>query len=217
MKDALSTYLNEVAYTDISVSAAATNKVENKADFALTKLRGIHLNGHLLATIDIRLDDLRKLGARFGIRGSRSMKKGPMADALVDYLARRELEETDSDGRPIRIDNIRFMNVLFCPNIFPLIKTRGQALTASQLQDKERTDETFFRAVVTEYNDESNEAYSANAHGEGCGYKTPSTFQPIPVEKWEKAQSKFKQITKEYEACLNKCRKSGNFRVICQN
>ena len=216
LKDVFSRYLNEVEHTDISVSAAATNKVENKKDSALTKLRSIHLNGHLLATIDIRLDDLRKLGARFGIRGARSMKKGPMADAIVDYLARREqqqlngtLEETGSDGRLLRIDNIRIMNVLFGPVVLPILKTRGQALTAAQLQDKERTDERFFRKVVTEYNDESNDAYNANAHGAGSGYKTPTSFQPIPVENWEKVQSKFKQIMKDYEACLNRCNQSG--------
>jgi len=216
LKDVFSKYLNEVEHTDISVSAAATNKVDNKKDSALTKLRGIHLNGHLLATIDIKLDDLRKLGAKFGIRGTRSMKKGPMADAIVAYLARRErqqlngtLEETGSDGRPLRIDNIRLMNVLFGPVVLPLLKTRGQALTAAQLQDKERTDERFFRKVVTEYNDESNDAYNANAHGAGCGYKTPTSFQPIPVENWEKVQSKFKQVMKEYETCLNRCNQSG--------
>ena len=93
LKDVFSRYLNEVEYTDISVSAAATNKVENKKESALTKLRGVNLNGHPLATIDIKLDDLRKLGAKFGIRGTRSMKKGPMADAIVDYLAKREQQQ----------------------------------------------------------------------------------------------------------------------------
>ena len=208
---------DELDYKNLDVSAGATNPVEKKKTAGLTKLRGIKLgDGLLLEITDIRLDGLRSIGSKFGIAKSRNMSKKEMADALVSYCARKEqqalngmLDPTDSSGAPIRINNARYLNVLFGAVIVADLKVRGESLTATQLQNKMRTDEGLHRKIIEEYNDSSNAAYGANAHGQGCGYKDASNFQAIPDDMWQKSLDKFKELTKEYESCLNRWTQSG--------
>ena len=214
MKD--DTCMAELDYTHLVVTAGATNKVVNQKTSPLTKLKGVTLGEHELSTQNCTLDNLRKLGMKWKIRGARSMSKKVVADALVTHRAKKEqqaltgtLEQTDSNGAPLRLNNERYLNVLFGTKMSARAKVRGASLTARQLQERVKTDEGFHRMMILEYNDTSNAAYGQNAHGVGCGYKDASNFQAIPVEMWEKSVEKLKELSKEYESTTNRWRQSG--------
>lgn len=142
-----------------------------------------------------------------------------MADALVVHRAKKEqqaltgtLELTDSTtGALLRFVAERYLNVLFGTVMTSLLKFRGKTLTAMELQDRLKTDEDFHRKLIKEYNDSSNTAYGQNAHGqEGCGYTDASNFQPFSEDSWEKSCKFFKELSKNYEFCMNQWRQSGN-------
>ena len=75
MNEATKECIGELDYTHLSVTAGATNKVMNKQDSSLTKLKGIILAGHELCVQKCTHDNLRKLAIKWVIKSARSMSK----------------------------------------------------------------------------------------------------------------------------------------------
>ena len=75
MNEAMKECIGELDYTHLSVTAGATNKVMNKQDSSLTKLKGIILAGHELCVQKCTHDNLRKLAIKWVIKSARSMSK----------------------------------------------------------------------------------------------------------------------------------------------
>jgi hypothetical protein len=64
-------------------------------------------------------------------------------------VANGTAETVDSIAqRPLHINTKRFLNVIFGAIMKPKLSTCGQTLTAMELEDKKKTDEDLFTAVI---------------------------------------------------------------------
>jgi len=213
---------NLIAWEDIISSVGQTNKVKNSTKCTeFTRLQGIMVNGHLLASSVISLTILRKIGSKLGISGSRTNNKQAMCEALVQHRAQKEQQKVNgtldavdpSSGALIRINTTRYLNVIHGEKMKEKIASMGAKLTKQELENKLAADQTLHETILDEYNDASNPHYGQNAHGTGsnCGYhQDASKFTPIPRVMWKKSAQKFKDIGAEYENYFNRWKKSGN-------
>ena len=157
-------------HEDIVVSAGKTNPVKTGKDLSsdqYTKLVGIRLGPSLAHVKNISLDDLRKIASKLMICRCRSLKKVPLAEALVAYRAKEEqlaaagLQDpiNPTTGRVIRFNTCRYLNVMFGSVMKPKLANRGGRLTRRELEDKLRTDQNFAVSFLVEYNKRDEEAY----------------------------------------------------------
>ena len=94
----------------------------------------------VMKTIDLAVQQIRKIGAHFKIRGMHGKPKKWLADAFVKYLAIRQKEEESGivksrDSYDVRINTKRWLNVLFSQAIKHKLATRGGTLTRNDLQN----------------------------------------------------------------------------------
>jgi hypothetical protein len=84
-------------------------------DQSLTRLLGINVSGKLIPTLDINLDNLRKVAVRLSLRKCGTMRNIVLCNALVNLRERREYlndnEPITDDGNYLHFNYARYVNV----------------------------------------------------------------------------------------------------------
>ena len=118
------------------------------------------------------------------------------------------MDERDSDNQPIRINNKRYLNVIFGEVVKPKLAERGKTLSKEELQEKICTDQDLHETVIDEYN--SNKvAYRSHAFSDIADFQDGTVYQPIPRSVWRKSNNKFKELTGELENGIISWARSG--------
>ena len=92
----------------------------------------------VVKTIDLTVEQMRKIGTHHKIRGMHGKPKKWLADAFVKYLAIRQKEEESGnvesrDSYDVSINTKRWLNVLFSQAIKHKLATRGGTFTRNDL------------------------------------------------------------------------------------
>ena len=136
---------------------------------------------------------------------ARSLNKQKLCEAIVDWKAEHDISVANGTAetvdpimqRPLCINTKRFLNVIFGPVMKPELSTRGQALKAMELEDKKKTGEDLFTAVIVEYNS-GNLLYSCHAFSNIDNFMDAGIFELFPPDQWEKARKKFGNLFANY-------------------
>ena len=162
--------------------------------------------------VALRLDGLRKLGARLGVPNSRRLSKYNLCNGIVAAKGQNDVNAANGKieiidpktSKPIRFISIRFLNVLFGEAIKPLLANRGQVLGRNQLEEKLKTDQKLWTTFIQEYNSDQ-EIYGENTFPSLEFNQDAKDFQKFPISQWNCAADKFKQLNKAYEIVHHGC------------
>ena len=216
---------DDVKFDDIVVTVEETNpiknppkrKTTNPPPILMTRLHSV--KGTPAAAISIK--GRRQIGASLHVVNYRDLSKLDLYRKIVemkDLFDNHKASglEVDDYGilinRPVYINSVRFINVIFSDKIKPKIALRGQPLSKNDLDKHIKIDEPLFREIAQEYNDKFNKEYGQSAFPDIYLDKQalPIHFTPINPNNWRKLQTKFNAISKKYETCVNKWKVSGN-------
>ncbi len=136
---------------------------------------------------------------------ARSHNKQTLCEAIVDWKAEHNISVANGTTetvdpitqRPLCINTKCFLNVIFGPVAKPKLSTRGQTLTEIELEDKKKTNEDLFTAVIVEYNS-GNLLYSCHAFSNIDNFMDAGIFELFPPDQWEKARKKFGNLFANY-------------------
>ena len=149
-------------WDDVFITTSCTNSAQKmekgvpKKPENYTCLQSFRVNDVLLPLMKLTRDTLMKWAIGKGGSRARSLNKQKLCEAIVDRKAEHDIsvangtaETVDSiTQRPLHINTKRFLNVIFEAVMKPKLSTCGQTLTAMELEDKKKTDEDLFTAVI---------------------------------------------------------------------
>lgn len=222
--------LKSLDWSHVSTTIGLTNllkKPKKNAPFPtdpekLTRFEGVHIPGKgLLPASLLTMDALRPFVLRrlhmSGYSGGKSKRQicEDIATKHKEYLEKKAagkehefLNDSSGDGGLFRINTKRFYNVLMGGVIGPLLKTEYfNRLDKDELEDGQKTNQSFCEKFIAEYNDSSK--YGTPVFTVLNFDQDPSKFTPIPEGSWNLVNQKIKDESSAYEKAYIQSKESG--------